>query len=132
MPFTTSKATALLAANFTENTYIGLSTTVPDDDGNNFNEPDSSSGYARAKMGALNKEIDAQIANDAIIFFNESVGNGYGTVYYFGAFTSATGGKPFFIGMLTNTLSIGSGYVPIFRKNQLVIGLDKDVLEGYS
>lgn len=132
MPFTTSKATSLLTSNFTADTYIGLSKTVPDDDGNNFNEPDASSGYARVKIGALNKSIPAQVANDAIIFFNESVGNGYGTVYYFGAFSSSTGGKPFFIGRLTNTLSIGAGYVPIFRKNQLVIGLDKDVLEGYS
>lgn len=131
MPFTTTKSTSLLASIFSENTYIGLSTTVPNDDGSNFIEPPSSSGYARAQIGSVNKSKSAQIANDSIIFFNEAINSGFGTVYYFGAFESASGGTPFFIGRLQSAISIGSGYVPIFRRHQLVIGLDKDLLEDY-
>lgn len=132
MPFTTSKSNDILGSIFTSVTCIGLSTTTPNADGSNFTEPPASSGYERANFGAINTSKSAQIANDSIIFFNEAVNSGYGTVYYFGAFASKTGGTPFFIGRLQNSISVPSGYVPIFRKNQLVIGLDKDVLEDYS
>lgn len=131
MPFTTSQATSILKNLITSNVYIGLSTTTPTAAGGNFTEPGSASGYERAQFGTQDTSKTAQIANGAIIFFNESLGDGYGTVTHFGLFSSKSGGTPFFIGALTASMAIGAGYVPIFRKQQLVIGLDKDVLDTY-
>lgn len=131
MPFTTSQATSILQSVIKSTTYIGLSTTTPTAAGGNFTEPSSSSGYERSKFGEQDASKSAQIANGGIIFFNESLGDGYGTVTHFGLFSSASGGTPFFVGELTPAMSIGSGYVPIFRKQQLVIGLDKTALESY-
>lgn len=131
MPFTTSQATSILQSVIKSTTYIGLSTTTPTAAGGNFTEPSSASGYVRAKFGDQDASKSAQIANGAIIFFNESLGAGYGTVTHFGLFSSASGGTPFFIGELDSAMSISAGYVPIFRKQQLVIGLDKDYLESY-
>lgn len=131
MPFTTSQANSILQSNIKPTTYIGLSTTTPTAAGGNFTEPGSATGYARAQFGTQDTSKVAQIANGAIIFFNESLGSGYGTVTHFGLFSSASGGTPFFIGELESAMPIGAGYVPIFRKHQLVIGLDKDALESY-
>lgn len=131
MPFTTSQATSILQSVIKSTTYIGLSTTTPTAAGGNFTEPGSATGYARAQFGPQDASKSAQIANAAIIFFNESLGNGYGTVTHFGLFSSASGGTPFFVGELTPAMSIGSDHVPIFRKQQLVIGLDKAALDSY-
>ena len=98
--------------------------------GGNFSEPSASTGYARASIGALNTSISAQVANDAIIFFNETLGS-YGTITHFGLFSAKSGGTPFFVGELTNPLTIDTGYVPIFRAENLIIGLDKAALSTY-
>ena len=132
MGFTASAATDILSSHISANTYVGLSTTVPTDSGGNFTEPSSSSGYERSKFGEVDTSIPAQIANKKIIFFNESLGLGYGEVSYFGLFNSATGSTPFFVGHLETRLTIGAGYVPIFRAHQLIIGLDKAELESYG
>ena len=129
MGFTTSAATSILQ-NQIKNCYVGLSTTTPTAAGGNFSEPSSSTGYERASIGDLNTTISAQVANDAIIFFNETLGS-YGTITYFGLFTAKTGGTPFFVGELTDPLTIDTGYVPIFRAENLIIGLDKAALSTY-
>lgn len=133
MGFTTSKASDILSSIF-KNTYIGLhvGTTPPNADGSGFVEPHPSWGYERAFIGTLNTSIAAQIANDNIIFFNESIGQGYGTATHFGVFSTKTGGTPFFIGELAYDMEIGAGYVPIFRAENLIIGLDKESLESYG
>lgn len=133
MGFTTSKASDILSSIFGR-CYIGLhvGSSAPSADGIGFDEPDPSTGYARASIGTLNTSISAQIANDNIIFFNESLGSGYGTATHFGCFSSASGGTPFFIGELTDAMEIGAGYVPIFRAENLIIGLDKGALESYG
>lgn len=129
MGFTTSAATSILQ-NQIKNCYVGLSTTTPTAAGGNFSEPSASTGYERASIGNLNTSISAQVANDAIIFFNETLGS-YGTITYFGLFSSKTGGTPFFVGELTDPLTIDTGYVPIFRAENLIIGLDKAALSTY-
>lgn len=133
MGFTTSKSSEILTSIF-KGCYIGLhvGSSAPSASGSGFVEPASGTGYARASIGNLNTSKSAQIANDAIIFFNESIGAGYGTATHFGMFSSASGGTPFFIGELTDAMAIGAGYVPIFRAEQLIIGLDKGVLETYG
>ena len=129
MGFTTSGANRVLESQI-GGCYVGLSTTTPTDNGDNFSEPSSVAGYERAAFGELNKDKDSQVANDAIIFFNETLAS-WGTVTHFGFFTTKVGGTPFFVGELSDPLTIETGYVPIFRAENLVIGLDKDVLEDY-
>lgn len=139
MGFTTTKASDILSSIF-KNCYIGLhvGSSAPTAAGQGFSEPASTTGYERSKIGELNTTIDAQIANDKIIFFNESIGGGYGTVTHFGCFSDETGGTPFFIGELTNDIGVptpmkvDAGYVPIFRAENLIIGLDKNGLESYG
>lgn len=130
MPFTTSQATNILKSVIPSTTYIGLSTTTPTAAGGNFSEPDpATTGYARAKFGDQDTSKSAQIANAAIIFFNETLA-AYGEVTHFGLFSSASADTPFFIGELNPSVTIDDKeYVPIFRKHQLIIGLDKDVLD---
>lgn len=132
MGFTLSKASSILSGAIKSTHYVGLSLTTPGSNGDNFNEPDYNDGYERSQIGTLNTAIDAQVANSKIIFFSESINNGYGTVAYFGLFESEKGGTPYFTGALTTPISIASGYIPIFRKNQLVIGLDKTSLDPYA
>lgn len=133
MGFTTSKASDILSSIF-KNCYIGLHVgeSAPSASGSGFEEPAGGTGYARASIGTLNTSISAQIANDNIIFFNESLGSGFGNATHFGCFSSASGGTPFFIGELTDAMEIGAGYVPIFRAENLIIGLDKGALESYG
>lgn len=132
MAFTRAKASSILQNEIKSTVYVGLSTTTPTETGGNFTEPSSATGYARPLFGTVDSSKQAQVANGAIIFFNETLGSGYGTVTHFGLFSSATGGTPFFTGELTSPLTIGAGYVPIFRARQLVIGLDKGALESYG
>ena len=129
MPFTLSKAHSILTREITKDTYIGLSTSAPTADGDNFEEPDPGVGYERVKFGdTYDSSVQAQVSNgNGIIFFNETTGP-WGNVTNFGFFSSKTGGKPFFCGALTQSVNINAAeYVPIFRKNQLKIALDKAV-----
>ena len=140
MGFTASKASDILSSIFS-GTYVGLhvGSTAPSNDGNGFVEPSPATGYERSSIGKLNTSIKSQVANDKIIFFNESIGAGYGTATHFGVFNSDAGGTPFFIGELRDadtgvikSMTIGAGYVPIFRAEQLIIALDKAAVEYYG
>jgi hypothetical protein len=133
MGFTRDRASSILAEQMA-NVYVGLSTATPNENGVGFAEPSASNGYERAEFGSdgMTTEIKAQIANKKIIFFNESIEGGYGTVTHFGLFSSKKGGTPFFTGELNAPMTIPAGYVPIFRAYKLKIGLDKDYLENYE
>lgn len=138
--FIRSYATSILADKIDSDHYIGLglASSAPQPDGTGFSEPSADNGYKRSKIGTLDASKEAQLANKEIIFFNESINAGYGTVGYFGLFTSASVSTPYFVGRLTDsggaetTLTIGAEYVPIFRDHELVIGLDKEELESYE
>lgn len=133
MGFTTTEATSILTEK-TNNIYIGLSQTTPTENGGNFTEPSASSGYERSYLSSTDRDlsISAQISNKKIIFFNESIGAGYGTVTHFGLFKTASITTPFFTGPLAAPLTIAEGYIPIFRAHKFVIALDKEVLEEYE
>ena len=133
MAFTRAKASSILQDAIKSTTYIGLhnGATAPTETGNGFSEPGSATGYARAQFGTVDTTKQAQVANSAIIFFNETLGDGYGTVTHFGLFNSKSDTVPFFVGELTATMTVGAGFVPIFRARHLVIGLDKGALESY-
>ena len=111
--------------------YIGLSTTTPDAAGANFSEPSTSSGYARVMLGSHNQTntqlMDApsngSICNTSnIIFFPEATSS-WGTVTHFGLFSNKTGGTPILWGALSSSISIPSGYIPIFRAGALTVSL---------
>lgn len=130
MGFTTPSANSILGQYIKNGNYIGLSSTAPNDAGGNFTEPGSDTGYARAKLNdMIGTPSNKQVNNTAIIFFNLSRGEGYGTVTHFGVFTAASGGTPVFTGPLTSAINIAADYVPIFDVGALKIGLDKDELE---
>lgn len=118
-------------ASLASSCYIGLSTTTPAADGSNFTEPASSAGYARTFLGTYNQSntyqmdaaADGRISNSSkIIFFPEATAS-WGTVTYFGIFTTATGGTPILYGALTSSVAIPSGYIPIFRAGNLTVSL---------
>lgn len=133
MAFTLTRAHSILL-NEISDVYIGLSTTEPDNEGGNVTEPPESSGYERSFFDVADRDssIKAQVANKKILFFNESLEGGYGTVGWFVLYESKTSQTPFFTGALNTPMTIPAGYVPIFRAHQLVIGLDKEVLEEYA
>ena len=70
------------------------------------------------------------MANDEIIFCFEATA-AVGQFTYLGLFDTKTGGKPFFTAELTSPISVAANTVPLIRKNQLVVALDKDAIEAY-
>ena len=104
------------------NCYIALSTTKPNDDGSNFTEPASSTGYARSLIGqsgssatqVMSNPANGSTQNNSIIFFPEATAS-WGTITYFGLYNAATGGQLVLYGALTNPISIAANYVPLFR-----------------
>ena len=130
--FTTSKATEILTKNITTRAYICLSSSTPTKTGGNISDPAEKTGYIRRPIGPLNTSIAAQIANDEIVFLFESLED-CGSITHLGlADSNVIGSKVFLMAKLTNPLTVGAGYVPLIRKNKLVIGLDKEKLEPYA
>lgn len=111
--------------------YIGLSTTTPAANGDNFTEPASGTGYARVLVGSYsqsNTQLMDAAANGSIsntnniIFFPEATAT-WGTITHFGLFSSKTGGTPIMYGALSSSISVPSGYIPIFRAGALTVSL---------
>ena len=128
--FTRSKATQILSSTLM-NSYVCLSTTTPDEHGNNFTEPSQANGYKRHQIGTLDTTIQGQVANQDIIFLFEATGD-CGSVTHVGLSSEADwGAKPFLMAQLLAPLSITAGYVPLIRAHNFVVGLDKENLEPY-
>lgn len=108
--------------------YIGLAT---DDPGVNCSvtglEPGKSTGYKRRKLDMMEDASDGQITNGDIIFFPESL-ESWGTIKYFFIAKTEDTMTGIFSAPLTLETQIPAGYVPIFRKGALIVGLDKDPL----
>ena len=111
--------------------YIGLSTTTPDANGNNFTEPASETGYSKVLIGNYNQSntmlmdaaTEGTISNSSnIIFFPEATST-WGTISHFGIFTSKTATTPIMWGALSTSISVPSGYIPIFRAGALNVSL---------
>lgn len=128
--FTRAKASDILQSAI-RNSYVALSTTTPDQDGNNFTEPSTGNGYQRQNIGLLDTSISGQVANQGILFLFEATGD-CGSVTHVGLSTQAARGTDVFLmAELTAPLSIAAGYVPLIRAHNFIIGLDKDVLDEY-
>ena len=129
--FTRTRASKILADNIKTDTYIALSTTTPDENGGNFAEPPTASGYSRQKFGDINTSVKAQVANKGIIFLFEATED-CGSITHVGLSDSKDrGGIVFLTGKLTNPITVGAGYVPLIRARKLVIALDKEAIEPY-
>lgn len=111
--------------------YIGLSTTTPNANGENFTEPSESTGYAKVLLGHYNQSntqlmeaaADGSICNtNNIIFFPEATAS-WGTITHFGIFTSKTATTPIMWGALSSSIAVPSGYIPIFRAGALTVSL---------
>lgn len=128
--FTRTRATNILKTAMT-GAYVALSTTTPDQDGNQFTEPPSSAGYQRQSIGTLDDSIGGQIANKSIIFLFEATGD-CGSITHVGLSTNpARGSDIFLMAQLSQPLTVSAGYVPLIRAHGFVVGLDKASLDDY-
>ena len=125
--FTRREATEILQE-VVKGSYVALSTTTPDQDGNNFTEPAYSTGYLQAPFGDLDTSILGQVSNAKTIFLFEATKD-IGSVTYAGLEKSGIG--ICLMVKLSSALPITAGYVPLIRRHGFVIGLDKDELEAY-
>ncbi len=104
--------------------YLGLSTTVPNEDGSNFTEP---VGGAYARVAITNNATNFPAAttsagtttktNGAAFTFPNPTGT-WGLILYYGFFTAASGGVPDYVGALDTGITVKSGNTPV----QLDIG----------
>ena len=129
MGYTITKANSILNADFGSSYYIGLSTTTPTESGGNFTEPSASAGYKRPRL-TTGSASNKQIQTTDIMYFGEATSN-WGTMTYFGIFTSQTGGTPHYFGKIDvdGGVTVTSGQVGLVRANELKIGLDKTSLD---
>lgn len=110
--------------------YMALSTTTPNEDGSNFTEPASSTGYARVLIGqstdsSTQKMTDPQNAhteNSEIIFFPEATSS-WGTITHFGLYDAATNGRLIVFGQLSTPVAVSTNFVPLFRVSNFSINL---------
>lgn len=108
--------------------YLGLATTVPNDDGTNFVEP-VGGAYARVAVtnNATNFPAASTVANDTIktngikFTFPNPTGT-WGIVAYYGWFTTSTGGTPEYSNPLDAAITVRAGNTPVeFDISQLAM-----------
>lgn len=132
--FTRAAADEILQEWITSERWVCLSTTTPDENGDNFTEPLSNTGYERQKFGGVVTTSPGQIANGSIIFLFEAKED-CGSITHVGLAKSddprTEAGKPFLIAKLSSPITVNAGYVPLIRRTSFIVGLDKDVLEAY-
>lgn len=120
--------------------YIGASTTVPVQNPTtgeitNFTEPAASKGYSRMRLGLKNAStawvMDAADNNEItngtnFIYLGEAQegSGGFGTVVWFGLFSTATGGAPIVAGELTEPVEVGEKHVLLFRPGDLTVSMN--------
>lgn len=123
--------------------FLALFTTMPDLDGNNYEEPAEGTTYIRVNLKediiagqavlnlAVNRDGVALVDNNKIIMYPEIDQNAWGTIKGFGIFeTQERGsGKPIIWGPLKDAdgtmteVVTQSNYVPLFRVGQFKITL---------
>lgn len=126
--FTRDEASEILES-VVKGSYVALSTTTPDEDGENFTPPSGSAGYMSAPFGELDTSIKGQVANAKTIFMFEATQD-IGSITHVGL--SAGGEGVFLMVKLPNPVPITAGYVPLIRPRKFIIGLDKSSLESYG
>lgn len=99
--------------------YLGISTTVPNDDGTNFTEP-VGGAYARVAItnNATSFPASTTVNNDTVksngIKFTFPNPTGvWGNIVYYGFFTAASGGTPEYSNPLDAAVTVRSGNTPV-------------------
>jgi len=101
--------------------YVGLFTTLPNDNGTGGTEV-SGGGYARQAV-TFGAPSNGSMSNSADITFPLATAN-WGTIVGFGIFDAATGGNLLYFGSLTTSKSIESGDQLRFPAGNLTITED--------
>lgn len=111
--------------------YLGLSTTLPNEDGSGFTEPVGGS-YARVAItnnatnfpAAVTSSGTTTKANGTKFTFPNPTGT-WGSIGYYGFFTAATGGVPQYAAALDTGITVKSGNTPVeFDIGMLVMSFD--------
>ena len=128
MAFSASKAQSILSSNVGK--FIGLLYSEPADGSPVVDEPpiSTTTGYTRGIVQGWDTSKSRQIANNSIIFMFECLSN-LGKFTHFACFPSAAGTTPDYYGELVGEVTVNAGYVPLIRKNEMIIGLDKASLD---
>lgn len=111
--------------------YLGLSTTIPNDDGTNFTEP---VGLAYARVACVNNTTNFPAAvttggvttkaNGVAFTFPTPTGL-WGQIFYWGYFTLATGDTVRYFNPLDSPITVNNGNTPVqFAIGQLVLPWD--------
>lgn len=112
--------------------YLGISTTVPSDDGSNFTEPVGGGSYARVALtnnttnfpNADTANGVTSKANGAKFTFPNPTGS-WGTIVAFGFFTAVSGGTPEWWNGIDTSITPKAGNTPVeFDIGQLVMTFD--------
>lgn len=129
--FTNAKASEILKSAITSEHYIGLATDEPPETGANVQEPATSTGYQRIKLGKLDYSIPKQVANTEYLFIFECFEDA-GTATHVILSTNGTRGSTiYFSAPLSTSLEMRKGFVPLVRPYKLKIALDKENIETY-
>lgn len=106
--------------------YVGLSTTVPNDDGTNFTEP-AGGGYARVAVTNSPANWPAaalgQKKNAITITFPIATAP-WGTILYVGIFDLAVAGNLLMVGQLTVSKAVTTDDIAQFNANTITVTLD--------
>lgn len=108
--------------------YLGLSTTIPNDDGSGFTEP-STGSYARVAVtnnatnfpAAQTIDGDTRKWNGIKLTFANPTGT-WGLIGYYGWFTASSLGQPEYFNPLDAAITVRNGNTPVeFDIQQLIM-----------
>lgn len=102
------------------NYYIGLSTSMPDEDGTGATEPSSGTGYARALLTNLSEPVNGEITNEQSISFNESTAS-WGTITHYVIYDAATEGNLLMAGQFDIPRIVESGTIMTIKDGYLTL-----------
>jgi len=98
--------------------YIGLSSTTPNMEGNNVNEPSGDAGYKRVKLTNLSEPSSGVVTNQEAINFDESTSS-WGTITHFVIYDTESGGHLLMYGELTTPRSVETATIMTIKQNYL-------------
>lgn len=106
--------------NIPQNYYIGLSTSAPNINGTNVNEPSSGAGYARVQLTTLSEPSTGVVTNTQAINFNESTAS-WGTITHFVIYDSGVvgGGNLLMYGLLSTPRSVEAATIMTIKEGYL-------------
>jgi hypothetical protein len=102
--------------------YIGLSTTLPSNDGTNVSEP-TGNGYSRKNFSTWNIAANRIISNNGIITFATSMGD-WGTITHYVIYDAETNGNMLAFGSLSSAKTVTNGNILTIASNDLEISFN--------